>query len=182
MGPPLPCPVQLGAYIHVEVAEEEGGALSWKPAKVREVFPSGRFSACVNGEEDFVEEFGAEDEGGEWKRVDDQAETAVAFAAAVDAYEAMEKRLAEEEAAAAAVAAAAAAEAAAAAAAAKAEAKAAKGAAKAPKPKGKVTASGLPPKPPPGMVQPFRWGFGMAVEVKGHDEGVVGSWYPAEVL
>ncbi|KOO24843.1 hypothetical protein Ctob_008341 [Chrysochromulina tobinii] len=53
------------------VAEEEGNTnqVSWKPAEVVAVLGGGRFRAMVNGEEDFIEEFGMEDERKEWRKV-----------------------------------------------------------------------------------------------------------------
>lgn len=36
------------------------------------MLPSGRFVACVNGDEDFLEEYGPEDEHKEWRKVADQ--------------------------------------------------------------------------------------------------------------
>ena len=54
-----------------QVAEEEGNTnhVSWKPAEVVAVLGGGRFRAMVNGEEDFIEEFGMEDERKEWRKV-----------------------------------------------------------------------------------------------------------------
>lgn len=53
------------------MAEEEGNTnqVSWKPAEVVAVLGGGRFRAMVNGEEDFIEEFGMEDERKEWRKV-----------------------------------------------------------------------------------------------------------------
>lgn len=57
------------------------------------------------------------------------------------------------------------------------------GGSEAPQPKKrKVTASGAAPRPPPGVLAPHKFGFGMAVEVAGEDEGYEHSWYSAEVL
>lgn len=42
-------------------------------AQVRQELPDLRFVACVNGEEDFMEEFGMEDEGNEWRKVSHQS-------------------------------------------------------------------------------------------------------------
>ena len=56
----------LEAIIEVEVAEDDG-AVVWKPAKVQELTSDGRFVVCVNGEPDFLEEYGLEDEGIEWR-------------------------------------------------------------------------------------------------------------------
>ena len=60
-----------GELLEVEVAdpEEDGGAVGWKPAVVTEVLPHQRFRAMVNGEDDFVEEYGMEDESREWRKV-----------------------------------------------------------------------------------------------------------------
>ena len=41
----------------------------WRAAEVREVKEGGRFVVCVDGDEDFVEEYGPEDEGSEWRRL-----------------------------------------------------------------------------------------------------------------
>ena len=57
----------LGAFIEVEVAEQDGSVL-WKPSQVCELRGGERFVACVNGERDFLEEYGPEDEGTEWRR------------------------------------------------------------------------------------------------------------------
>ena len=118
-------PLKMSELLEVEVAEEEGGQVSWKPAEVVEVCRAhlcphrlaacsagllkgkpglrkahphvrararththmcscackcssssvlqvvggGRFKAMVNGESDFIEEFGEEDQGTEWRRV-----------------------------------------------------------------------------------------------------------------
>ena len=53
------------------MAEEEGNTnqVSWKPAEVVAVLGGGRFRAMVNGEDDFIEEFGMEDERKEWRKV-----------------------------------------------------------------------------------------------------------------
>jgi hypothetical protein len=52
----------------VEVAEPSG-AVVWKAAEVRTVRRGQRrFVVCVNGEEDFLEEYGIEDHGTEWRR------------------------------------------------------------------------------------------------------------------
>ena len=166
---------------------------------------SNRFTCCVNGESDFVEEYGPEDENSEWRRVPDQVAAAAAYKLAEKLFvqkEQREKREAEEaevrrleelakEQAAAAEAEAANAPAAEAPAAAgkkrknppKAEGGTTKAAKKAPAATttAKVTASGKPPGAPPSAPS-YRFGFGMAVEVRGHEEGMHGSWYAGEVL
>ena len=57
-----------GDMLEVEVAGSDG-SVAWKPAKITEITRGGRFKACINGEGDFIEEYGPEDEGGEWRRV-----------------------------------------------------------------------------------------------------------------
>jgi len=59
----VPCPVVKGEIVEVEVAEEEEPEdVSWKPSEVRACLATGRFVACVNGDEDFNEEFWPEEE------------------------------------------------------------------------------------------------------------------------
>ena len=60
---------------------------------------SNRFTCCVNGESDFVEEYGPEDENSEWRRVPDQVAAAAAYKLAEKLFvqkEQREKREAEE--------------------------------------------------------------------------------------
>lgn len=52
--------------VEVEVAEK-GGRVEWKPSRVMEVRANGHFVACVNGDPEFLEEFGPEDENTEWR-------------------------------------------------------------------------------------------------------------------
>jgi hypothetical protein len=57
----------MGELLEVEVAEPSG-AVVWKAAEVRTVLHEPRrFVVCVNGEEDFLEEYGIEDHGTEWR-------------------------------------------------------------------------------------------------------------------
>eukprot|EP00967_Tisochrysis_lutea_P027821 scaffold32325_cov26-Tisochrysis_lutea.AAC.3 len=191
--PAMPCPVAVGEILEVEVAEEDSSEeVSWKPSEVREALTSGRFIACVNGDEDFLEEYGPEDEGREWRRLADQKAGKVAYAAAY--------KIAQQKAEAARAAELAEAEEAArqqvekeALAASQATIATPSGAERsreapsdesdAPQPKKrKVTSSGAAPRPPPGVVVQHKFGFGMAVEVAGDDEGFEHSWYSAEVL
>ena len=57
--------------VQVEVNDPEGGVI-WKRARVRaHRHLHGQtisFTACVNGDEDFIERFNARDEGKEWRR------------------------------------------------------------------------------------------------------------------
>lgn len=55
----------VGEVVDVEV--EEGGATRWRAAEVRELLGEGRFRVCVDGDEDFVEEYGPDEEGSEWR-------------------------------------------------------------------------------------------------------------------
>ena len=58
----------VGELLEVEVAEPSG-AVVWKAAEVRTVrHEERRFVVCVNGEEDFLEEYGIEDHSSEWRR------------------------------------------------------------------------------------------------------------------
>ena len=41
----------------------------WKPAEVLKLKSAGRFEVMVNNEEDFLETYGPEDEGSEWRRM-----------------------------------------------------------------------------------------------------------------
>ena len=66
--------ISVGTIIEVEVATdagegEEEGTVEWKASRVTSLLPGGRFIACVGGEGDFLEEYGPEDEGSEWRQV-----------------------------------------------------------------------------------------------------------------
>ena len=153
---------KVGELLEVEVADPEdlGGGVGWKPAEVTEVLPRQRFVCMVNGEDDFIEEYGMEDEGKEWKKVPAEELDRVHAAneaAKVVAAEAV--RLQKERDLADAAAAAAAGEGD------EGESKKKKSA--------KAASAGS---------APARFGFGMEVEVKGRDKGFEGSWYAAEVL
>ena len=78
----------VGEYIEVEVEEGETG-VQWHPAVVERMIGLGRFAACINGEASFVEEYGPEDEGTEWRRPPPERVEAVmaAFLAAKAAWE-----------------------------------------------------------------------------------------------
>lgn len=67
--PPPICEVvpAVGEELEVEV-QEANGMVMWKPAVVRKLKPRGRFVVCVNGEDDFIEEYGLQELGREWKR------------------------------------------------------------------------------------------------------------------
>lgn len=58
-------PVAVGDEIEVEV--EEGGRTRWRCACVRALLPDGTFRACVDGDEDFVEEYGPHEQNSEWR-------------------------------------------------------------------------------------------------------------------
>lgn len=58
----LPC---TGEEIEVEV-EDEQGKVCWRAAEVRRLAGEGKFVACVDGDEDFVEEYTIEQEDKEW--------------------------------------------------------------------------------------------------------------------
>ena len=62
----------VGEKIEVEVAEpeEKGSDKIWKKAVVSELRPCKRFICCINEEEDFLEEYGMEDESIEWRRLE----------------------------------------------------------------------------------------------------------------
>ena len=100
---------KLGEYLEVEVEEpeEEGGGVAWKTALVTSILERQRFVAMVNGDDDFMEEYGMEDEGKEWRKVppDDLARVRAENEAAKVRYQ--EKVREEQEAEAAAIAAAA---------------------------------------------------------------------------
>ena len=79
--------VAVGGVMEVEVANDDGEN-EWKPARVVKLLSSRRFVACINGEADFLEEYGSEDEGKEWRRVRpaDQAKVIASFDAAAKAW------------------------------------------------------------------------------------------------
>jgi hypothetical protein len=58
-------PVAVGDEIEVEVDEE--GRTRWRGASVRAILPGGTFQACVDGDEDFVEEYEPHEENTEWR-------------------------------------------------------------------------------------------------------------------
>ena len=58
----------LGEQIEVEVADGAGHT-SWKRAEVRRLLATARFSACVDEDEDFIEEYTLKDETKEWRRL-----------------------------------------------------------------------------------------------------------------
>jgi len=66
--PPVGMP-RLADKIEVEVEEAPGDPAVWKKAEVRRMRAGARFSVCVDGDEAFIEEYGMEDEGSEWRRV-----------------------------------------------------------------------------------------------------------------
>ena len=54
----------------VEVVDPaDGESVVWKPAIVVECFGRQRFKCMVNGDDDFIEEYGMEDEGREWRKL-----------------------------------------------------------------------------------------------------------------
>jgi hypothetical protein len=68
-------PFGIGTAVEVEVSDSggPGGAtgrlvVRWRPAEVRALLDEGKFTVCVDGDEDFLEEYGPEDEGTEWRR------------------------------------------------------------------------------------------------------------------
>jgi len=67
----------MGELLEVEVADLDGPAVSWKPAKVIERLGAGRFRVMVHADEAFVEEFGMEDLNKEWRRVPESAMSSV---------------------------------------------------------------------------------------------------------
>ena len=69
-----------GDILEVEVEEE--GDVVWKPARVHHMQDNGHFVVCVNGESDFLEEFGMEDEGSEWRHPARPEDVRIAFEAA----------------------------------------------------------------------------------------------------
>ena len=58
--------LRVGDELEVEV--EEDGTADWQPAEVVKLLSNGRFRARINGDSLFVEEYGPEDEGREWRR------------------------------------------------------------------------------------------------------------------
>ena len=79
----------VGAFLEVEVADDDG--VSWAPAKVTELKDGGRFIACIRGEPDFVEEYGPEDEGSEWRVPASVRMVRAAYATAEAAYAAQQR-------------------------------------------------------------------------------------------
>ena len=176
---------KLGELLEVEVAEpeESGGGVDWKPAEVVQLVARQRFMAMVNGEEDFIEEYGMEDEGKEWRKVQpEDLERVARDNEAAKAADAEARRLQAERdlAEAAAIAAAGGGEGGEAAAAeggggkAKGKKKSGEGG------EGKVSGKSGGGKAAGGSS--YRFGFGMEVEVRVRDKGYEGSWYAAEVL
>ena len=76
----------VGQILEVEV--DDGGTISWKPSRVVELLEGNRFTVCINGESNFLEEYGDEDEGTEWRLVEASRMPAIsaAYAAAVAAW------------------------------------------------------------------------------------------------
>jgi len=60
------CVLEVGSEVEVEVGDKERAR--WRSSEVRALLSSGRFLVCVDGDEDFIEEFGPDDEGVEWRR------------------------------------------------------------------------------------------------------------------
>jgi len=65
--PPSASLPHLGEQLEVEVAEDDGSS-AWKSAEVRELVSASKFSACVDNDEDFIEEYSLKEEGKEWRR------------------------------------------------------------------------------------------------------------------
>ena len=68
-------PLAVGSEIEVEVNEDSGPfciggrpCVRWRPAEVRALLNDGNFAVCVDGDEDFVEQYSPEEEGTEWRR------------------------------------------------------------------------------------------------------------------
>ena len=64
--------LEVGSAVEVEVSEEDTNQVGlqhvrWRPAEVRAVLEGGRFVVCVDGDEDFLEEYAPEEEGREWR-------------------------------------------------------------------------------------------------------------------
>ncbi|KAL3893183.1 MAG: hypothetical protein SGPRY_014406 [Prymnesium sp.] len=60
-------PPGIGEVIEVEVALKDQ-KIVWQTAVVRQCLPNGRFKACIDEDESFIEEFGMDDEGTEWRQ------------------------------------------------------------------------------------------------------------------
>ena len=60
------CELEVGSEMEVEVGDKERAR--WRSSEVRALLSNGRFLVCVDGDEDFLEEFGPDDEGVEWRR------------------------------------------------------------------------------------------------------------------
>ena len=160
---------KLGEYLEVEVEEpeEEGGGVAWKTALVTSILERQRFVAMVNGDDDFMEEYGMEDEGKEWRKVppDDLARVRAENEAAKVRYQ---EKVEEQE---------------------EGGAIAAGGGRRRRRRRrwrrrrrrGRRRQEGQEAQERRGEAK-ARFGFGMEVEVKGHDKGFEGSWYAAEVL
>jgi len=62
----------IGSSVQVEVNDPDGG-VTWQRARVRShrhlYGQTTSFTACVNGDEEFIERFNARDEGKEWRRL-----------------------------------------------------------------------------------------------------------------
>ena len=163
---------KVDEYLLVEVVDPaDGESVVWKPAIVVECFGRQRFKCMVNGDDDFIEEYGMEDEGEERRKLaEDEIEAQKeAFEAGKVVYQ-EQLRLENEKLAALA------AEAGGAGAAEGGEGGDAAAAGKAPKKKkeGGKKAEGSGPS--------YEFKFGTEVEVKGRDKGFEGSWYLAEVI
>lgn len=57
--------VKVGDVIDAEV--EENGKTRWRAARVQAIFDDGQFTACIDGDEDFVETYSLEEENTEWR-------------------------------------------------------------------------------------------------------------------
>jgi len=60
--------LKRGDQIEVEVDVDGLGTTTWQSAEVVKLLGNDRFRAMVNGDAEFVEEYGPEDEGQEWRR------------------------------------------------------------------------------------------------------------------
>jgi hypothetical protein len=60
--------LKRGDQIEVEVDVDGSGTTTWQSAEVVKLLGNDRFRAMVNGDAEFVEEYGPEDEGQEWRR------------------------------------------------------------------------------------------------------------------
>eukprot|EP00966_Prymnesium_polylepis_P006615 152188-Prymnesium_polylepis.1 len=56
----------VGELLEVEVDAGDAGVV-WQPARVLASGPD-TLTVCINGDEDFIEEYGPNDEGKEWRR------------------------------------------------------------------------------------------------------------------